>query len=257
LHKTKNIDTSAIHAVFCMDVSVRAGFRCEGHSHPCTELVFSDGSSGELHQGRSVTPYEDGSILVYQPAEKHWIENRVAGHHICIGVLGGAAEQLPPGGYNGTPTIRERFLEIRHAHSAITPFGDRRCSLLAELLVYDLLELEGRKQPTVRLGKAEQIRQYIDANLDMALKTDDLAGMACVSRDYLRQLFREGVGQSLRSYINHRRMERAAYLLQSTSDPVGVIGRSVSIANEFYFSRLFKKTHGCSPTAFRKRGTSQ
>ena len=74
-----------------------------------------------------------------------------------------------------------------------------------------------------------------------------------MNRDYLRQLFRQAYGESLRSYINRRRLERAAELLRTTDEKVRHIGGYVGIDNEFYFSRLFKQRYGNSPTSYRSQ----
>jgi AraC-like DNA-binding protein len=48
-------------------------------------------------------------------------------------------------------------------------------------------------------------------------------------------------------------MDHAAYLLLSTSLPICEIARACGIPDYNYFSKLFKKEYGCSPTVYRKR----
>ncbi|GAF11633.1 hypothetical protein JCM19045_746 [Bacillus sp. JCM 19045] len=63
------------------------------------------------------------------------------------------------------------------------------------------------------------------------------------------------MGNSPQIYIRKLRMERAKALLLQTDHSIALIGREVGIPNQPYFTTLFQKETGQSPTAFRKKGT--
>lgn len=81
---------------------------------------------------------------------------------------------------------------------------------------------------------------------------DGLADQVGYSRAGLSRRFSALLGQSPMSYLTGWRMTVAAELLETTTDTVETVGRVVGYANPFAFSTAFKRTHGCSPRAYRR-----
>jgi len=54
-------------------------------------------------------------------------------------------------------------------------------------------------------------------------------------------------------YTNHQKMKRAAELLRDTQLSITAVAEAVGFLDLNYFSRLFKKQMGRSPSAFRKK----
>ena len=80
----------------------------------------------------------------------------------------------------------------------------------------------------------------------------ELADFAGVCEVQLRRMFKNAVKTSPNRYINFLRLEKAKTLLKESNFTVEEIAYSVGIEDAYYFSRLFKKLLGLSPTAFRK-----
>ena len=74
----------------------------------------------------------------------------------------------------------------------------------------------------------------------------------CVSLNHFNRLFRKYLGNSPRHCVIQARMRRAADLLLDSSRSVAEIAMLVGMENEFYFSRLFKKSFALSPSGYRK-----
>jgi len=85
---------------------------------------------------------------------------------------------------------------------------------------------------------------------DISLKT--ISENLFISKAYLSERFKKITGISLSDYINMVRMERAKYLLIATSMKTYEIADSLGYKDHEYFSKVFKKNAGLSPTAFRK-----
>ncbi|MBN2686073.1 MAG: PocR ligand-binding domain-containing protein [Pontiellaceae bacterium] len=65
------------------------------------------------------------------------------------------------------------------------------------------------------------------------------------------RLFLKATGRGFKQYQANYRMERAALLLkQSPGRPITEIARSVGFEDALYFSRVFRRHFGCSPSAF-------
>jgi AraC-like DNA-binding protein len=73
------------------------------------------------------------------------------------------------------------------------------------------------------------------------------------SDDYFRRCFKEDLGVTAHDYLTSLRLEQAKKLLRhELSFSVEEIAFECGFSDNFYFSRLFKKTYGVSPLNYRK-----
>ena len=79
-----------------------------------------------------------------------------------------------------------------------------------------------------------------------------LAGEAGVSRATLARRFSGSVGRAPISYLTWWRMSRAAELLRSGTTPIATIAGEVGYADEFTFSKAFRRQIGTAPGAYRR-----
>ena len=93
---------------------------------------------------------------------------------------------------------------------------------------------------------------HIDANLDTAIRNDDLAAIARLSVFHFNVAFRNSIGESPHEYIIRRRMERAQGLMLSTEMPLSEIAAECGLADQAHFTRLFHRLDGESPGAWRR-----
>ena len=78
-----------------------------------------------------------------------------------------------------------------------------------------------------------------------------------INASYLSHQFNQETGMSIPEYINRLRIELAQNLLSSSKEyPVGQVASAVGIQDVNYFSKVFKRIVGCTPTIYRKRGKS-
>ena len=88
---------------------------------------------------------------------------------------------------------------------------------------------------------------------ESGLSIGDVCRTLGVSESYFSSVFKKETGESFVSYLTEYRMETAARLLLETSDKSYVIGKKVGFEDANYFSYVFKKQYGVSPTRYRKR----
>lgn len=99
----------------------------------------------------------------------------------------------------------------------------------------------------------EGVLAHIADHLDQPLCLEGLAGIANLSPTYFSNLFSGLMGISPVQYINKRRIEESQKLLLGTDHTLYTIARKVGFADEYYFSRLFKKIVGVCPDGYRKQ----
>ena len=82
---------------------------------------------------------------------------------------------------------------------------------------------------------------------------EELARRAGLSRTALAERFRETMGDTPLNHLRTLRMQRAVQLLTETNRPLEAVATAVGYQDAFSFSKVFKRSVGLSPKAFRQR----
>lgn len=98
----------------------------------------------------------------------------------------------------------------------------------------------------------DRIIHYITENIEHHISIEDVSRFSGLSASYIASLFKKQTGYSLTSYINLLKIKEACSLLDNTSMTIVQISHKMGITDPYYFSRLFKKTMGLSPTDYRR-----
>ncbi len=86
---------------------------------------------------------------------------------------------------------------------------------------------------------------------------DELARKAGLSRTMLAERFREAMGDTPLNHLRTLRMQRAVKLLTETSRPLEAVAAAVGYQDAFSFSKVFKRSLGQSPKAFRQMDAAE
>ena len=109
-----------------------------------------------------------------------------------------------------------------------------------------------RKHSLKRMSTVvRQTVMLIDSDLSVDLSPRVLAQKQGVSLGYLSTVFHKETGKTLSAYVRERRMEYAAYLLRTTGLQIQTVALHCGIVDVQYFSKLFKKEQGRSPSEYR------
>ena len=98
----------------------------------------------------------------------------------------------------------------------------------------------------------QKVMNYVNLNVAEPLTLKSLAAMCFISPSYLSALFKQEAGTTLIDYINTQRVNRAAQLLEHSSHAIAAVAEEVGILDVNYFTKIFKKTLGVTPTRYRR-----
>lgn len=178
---------------------------------------------------------------------------------VFINATGQLAKILPHAmGLNGLNIfdgsgMEDIFNRIAHIVEKAPSPDDSRS--IASLFFEALYMLSQKYHNLKHSTEAIKLREYIDANTDKLISNNELAALIYRSRDYCIKLFTAEYGTTPYEYSLRRKTEHACMLLDNTNLTVADIGAAVGYTDPQYFSGLFKKRIGLTPSAYRKRLT--
>lgn len=101
-------------------------------------------------------------------------------------------------------------------------------------------------------GVVSEVMHYIEENYgDEDLSLNQVAAHVNFSPNHLSTIFSQQTDQTFIKYLTDYRMSKAKELLRCTGDKSSVISMKVGYKDPHYFSYLFKKTQGMTPTQYR------
>ena len=98
----------------------------------------------------------------------------------------------------------------------------------------------------------EHAQQYFQEHYNEDIQIKDYAKARSMSVSWFLRNFKEFVGKPPAQYLLTLRMNNAVSLLETTDYNVTEISAIIGYDNPLYFSRLFKRHKGVSPSEYRK-----
>ncbi len=134
-----------------------------------------------------------------------------------------------------------------------TAYAAEGCIALLEQLFFRMSQFlyapgEGSQDPVSRM------LAYIEQHTADPITLAQIAAVCGKSPSQAERLFRNRTGSSLYHYALDRKIELARRLLTETGMSVKEIASYLSFGDEFYFSGLFRRKVGLSPTQYRESG---
>lgn len=95
-------------------------------------------------------------------------------------------------------------------------------------------------------------KEYVHSHYqDEGLSLDDICETLGISNSYFSSVFKKDTGNSFIGYLTEYRMEKAARMLVETTEKSYMIAKSVGYTDANYFSYVFKRQYGVSPSKYR------
>lgn len=99
-------------------------------------------------------------------------------------------------------------------------------------------------------------RSFIDSHYSSDISLDDVSRAVNISPYYFSKLFKEESGVTFIEYLTGLRIRQAKKLLSDPSIAVKDIGNAVGYQDPNYFSRIFRRATGLSPSEYRQQNGS-
>lgn len=99
--------------------------------------------------------------------------------------------------------------------------------------------------------------KYIHENYHRNISLDDAAKEVNMSYHYFSKFFKDSVGKNFVDYLTERRIEKSKEILKDGSVSIKEVCYQIGYSDPNYFSKIFKKITGVTPTEYRINALSQ
>lgn len=106
---------------------------------------------------------------------------------------------------------------------------------------------------TSPMTRVQAVADFIEENPQNQISMMELARAASLSDSRFRELFKQLKGMSPKQYCLHMQIEKAKELLGSEELCIHEVAERVGMADSHYFSRIFAKKVGVSPSEYREK----
>lgn len=236
------------------------------------ELVFIKGGKGNITIENKRYQYKDGMLLYVRPDVLHSIEIDIyepgcflSVHFSCASVSFNdgkwearsefeilplhAALELKD--YYGIEDIFKKLVDGWNAKLPGYEFITR--TLFQQLLIAIYQNTRKQNESYSSSLKVEKVIQYMHQNINTRVTVAELSELVQLSASYLSRAFRDVTGYSVIEYFNKVKIDKAKEQLIEGDKKVKEVARALGFIDEFYFSRVFKKLEGISPSEFCSR----
>lgn len=124
---------------------------------------------------------------------------------------------------------------------------------LSVLLMDESWHPDTARESASKRQNLQEVKDYLDENFQQQISLDDLSARFFINKFYLTRVFKAQFGISINTYILQQRITHAKQMLRFTDKTVSDIGIACGMESPNYFSRMFKKIEGISPSEYRKK----
>lgn len=233
---------------------------------PDYQLLYVADGAAQFVLGGKTHRLTAGHMVLFRPYEAQYYRYHGRDHTQVYWVhfTGGQAENiLRDSGFRAgeqfffagpNPAFARLFDDMIHE------LQTRRANYQAMLELYlrQLLLLSHRTAPAPAAGApavhahVERAQRFFAQNYNTSISIRDYAAEQNISVSWFLRCFKQVTGQTPTQYVLSLRMTNAISLMRDTDWNLSQIAAAVGYDNPLYFSRLFRKYKGTSPSAYRK-----
>lgn len=100
-------------------------------------------------------------------------------------------------------------------------------------------------------------RQYLNAHIGEKVTLKDVSDYLHLSPNYLSSLFKKEMGKGFVEFFNEIKIRRAMELISAGNWRIYEVSSQLGFENSYYFSKVFKKFTGLTPTEYEEKTTAR
>jgi AraC-like DNA-binding protein len=225
------------------------------HAHASWELIYCTGGSGQFVFKTGTLPYQAHDLVIIPPQTPHQNESVTGFTNIHLNMREPRLHLQEPTllREEGTLFLLDAFEAVFYLFSS-NPAGNSRLLDAYGDLIVSLIE--DRLDTPAHSSVVGDIKSMIIRNYpDEEFALDQYLHSLPFNYDYLRKLFKSEMGITPHQFLSDTRLKAAAERL-SFPDPTGSsiseVAHLCGFQDPLYFTRMFRKKFGLSPTEYQK-----
>ena len=205
-------------------------------------------------------PLKEGTIFFFFAGVPYEIEGNENFRYLYISFMGAAVDEfldelgitIDNSVFYGYGYLQELWL------SSIIRVNNVNANVLTESVLLNTLSYIAQgKEKNVENKNSENLLSVIVDYVDTHYREKDItlrsvANIFCYTEKYLSHFFKSKMGTGFNEYINKLRLQYALDLIENGADSVTDIALKCGFSDPLYFSKVFKKGQGKSPTEYMK-----
>ena len=237
------------------------------HAHTCTEFFYVLNGCGSFMVAAESIPVSKGDLIAVNPMVEHtetssqtqpleYIVLGVKGLELSFGSEGNRQYQVNRFRPEQIPQIEGYLQSMLREIMERAPGYDTICQSLLNVLIVLLMrnyDQSARVLPATNhvTKTSATVRRYIAEHFKEPITLDLLADVVHVNKYHMAHRFTQDYGISPISYLLQLRLQDSCTLLRSTNHSLSQIAQIVGFSSPSYFSQIFRKNMGISPSDYR------
>ena len=239
------------------------------HSHNFVEIFYILSGEGYFNlRGKKHNVYES-DIVIINPNTYHAevsTTNKPL-EYIVFAIEGLSFEFAKYNGLETDAVVRNNelssmileYLEMLLHEVSLGIENDLRvsiCNHLTNIIVLQMLlssnDLKVKKYEDSETVECATVKRYIDKHFTEKISLEQLSKIGHINKYYLAHSFKKIYGISVINYLNNKKLEHCKELLITTDYTVLQVSETCNFSSQSYFSQIFKKAYGQSPSNYKK-----
>ena len=243
-NKMKKIPNPEKHLAYLAYVNRENDFQHHGYDEEMKQyLMMQNGDPGAVEESRRMMNRDTATALSTDPLRNL--------QYLFVANITLTTRFAIEGGLDGETAYNASDMYIRKLDLCRT--GEEVMDLHREMFSFFTAKMAARRKEHAYTRAVAESIDYIESNLHMSLRIDDVAKHVNLSTGYFSVLFHRETGKAFSEYVMQRRIETARNMLRYSDYSSTEISEILAFSSQSYFIRCFRKAVGITPQEYRQR----